>query len=303
MSDQPLYAGIDLGGTHTRFCLYQGDRFLASEKHKTELVVANDRPADSLVDWVKAKLVEYAATPKTVAIGLPVALDRKRRTILSSPNVPALNGLAIADLLENALGVRVIAERDVNFQFFHDKSVSGEQCDVGVGVYIGTGIGNAVWINGFFTGAHGSAAELGHIPVNGAAGSCGCGMTGCAETVCGGRWLNDWREKNAPGIPITDIFQRVGTHPDLLTFIDIASQVIATDLNLFDPDLVFLGGGVVELAGFPLELLTERVRLHTRSPFPRNGLQIRLASHLSDSGARGACLYAEYLDKEKECRL
>jgi allose kinase len=175
---QPLFAGIDLGGTHTRFCLYQDGRFPVSEKHKTETIIAGSRPIDSLVDWVAGRLSAHGATPRTLAIGLPVALDKARRTILSSPNVPALNGIAIVDTLQTALRIPVIAERDVNFQFFHDMHASGKQCEVGLGIYFGTGIGNAVWIDGFYTGAHGSAAELGHIPVNGATGTCGCGMVG-----------------------------------------------------------------------------------------------------------------------------
>jgi allose kinase len=112
--------------------------------------------------------------------------------------------------------------------------------------------------------------------------------------------LNTWRERNAPDTPITELFRVHGAHPDLVTFIDIAAQVIATGLNLFDPDLVFLGGGVVDLAGFPLEKLIARTRTHTRAPFPREVLDIQLASHLSDSGARGACLYAAHRDKQKE---
>ncbi|MDR3516068.1 MAG: allose kinase [Azospirillaceae bacterium] len=295
---RPLYAGIDLGGTHTRFCLYQDGQFLVSEKCKTAAIISGDRPIEALVAWVAARLAAHGAHPRLLAIGLPVTLDRVRRTILSSPNVPALNGIAIVDILQAALQIPVIAERDVNFQFFHDLHTGGIPCKVGMGVYIGTGIGNAVWINGFYAGAHGSAAELGHIPVNGALGVCGCGKIGCAETVCCGRWLGTWQQRHAPGTAITDLFEVHGDHPDLRTFVDIAAQVIATGLNLFDPDLMFLGGGVLELAGFPRERLLEQTRRHIRAPFPRDGLEIRLASHLSDSGARGACLYAEHSDKE-----
>ena len=85
--------------------------------------------------------------------------------------------------------------------------------------------------------AHGSAAELGHIPVNGATGLCRCGMTGCAESLCCGRWLSAWQELNVPDIAITEVFRRYAGHPDLVRFIDIAAQVIATDINLFDPHI------------------------------------------------------------------
>jgi len=73
---------------------------------------------------------------------------------------------------------------------------------------------------------------------------------------------------------------------------------MATAINLFDPELVFLGGGVIDSPGFPLDGLKQAVLSHTRRPLPHDALEIRLASNLSDSGARGACLYAAHQFKE-----
>ena len=95
----------------------------------------------------------------------------------------------------------------------------------------------------------------------------------------------------APETPIADIFARHGDHPDIRNFVETAAMGIATAVNIIDPELVFLGGGVLEMPAFPLETLKARLLVHTRAPLPRDVMEVRLASNLGDSGARGASLY------------
>ena len=58
------------------------------------------------------------------------------------------------------------------------------------GFYFGTGIGNAIFINGHpLTGKNGTAGELGHIPSDGSTKVCGCGNVGCMESLAGGKYL------------------------------------------------------------------------------------------------------------------
>lgn len=284
-------AGIDLGGTHTRFALMVDGAFVVSEKFVTADLMAAGPKLKGVIDRYHEIVGRVGLKPEAVGIGLPAALDARRRVVLSAPNVDGLDGLDVVALLEDAFGVPVTAERDVNFQIFHDMKANGRSPSVAVGVYIGTGVGNAVWINGFYTGAHGAAAELGHIPVPGATGICGCGKVGCLETVCCGRWLKGWQENNAPSTPIHQIFACHGDHPDLQGFVETAAMSIATAINIIDPEVVFLGGGVLEMPGFPFERLKERLLVHTRGPLPREVVEVLLASNLSDSGARGGCLY------------
>ena len=165
------YAGIDLGGTHTRFAVMVDGQFVVSEKHVTAEVMADGPALAGVISRFRDIVGRAGVSPQAVGIGLPATLDAARRVVLSAPNVDGLNGLDVVSRLEGAFGVPVFAERDVNFQLFHDMRVNERSPAVAVGVYIGTGVGNAVWINGFYTGAHGSAAELGHIPVPGATGA------------------------------------------------------------------------------------------------------------------------------------
>lgn len=287
-----VFAGIDLGGTHTRVAIARDGSFVASKKFRTADVMADGPDLVGVVARLREVEAECGHRAEAVGIGLPATLDASRRIILSAPNVEGLDGIDVVGLLGDALGVPVVAERDVNFQFFHDLKAAGRTARVALGVYIGTGVGNSVWINGFYTGAHGSAAELGHIPVPGATGTCGCGKVGCLETVCSGRWLKAWQESHAPETPIHEVFVRHAGHPDLEAFVETAAMSIATAVNIIDPELVFLGGGILEMPGFPYDRLRSRLLAHTRAPFPREAMDVLLASNLGDSGARGGCLYA-----------
>ena len=109
-------------------------------------------------------------------IGFPATLDRNRHRVLQAPNVPGIDGLSAADLGRLA-HVPVYFERDVNLLFSCDMLDLGIPSQgLSVGIYIGTGIGNAIFYNGRpLSGKNGVSGELGHIPRSGSGEICGCG--------------------------------------------------------------------------------------------------------------------------------
>ncbi|XBS70942.1 ROK family protein [Acerihabitans sp. KWT182] len=74
----------------------------------------------------------------------------------------------------------------------------------------------------------------------------------------------------------------------LLDFIELGAKAIATGINLFDPDYVLLGGGVMDMADFPYDRLVERTGVFIRKPLPFTGLTFAKASSSSFNGAIGA---------------
>ena len=84
-----------------------------------------------------------------VSLGFPSTIDRTRRHVLSTPNIPGLNDISVADFLEEKLQIPVFLERDVNLLLLHDLDrfgLLGEKTVIGI--YFGTGIGNGIYING-----------------------------------------------------------------------------------------------------------------------------------------------------------
>lgn len=113
-----------------------------------------------------------------LVMGFPALVAKDKRTIISTPNLPlAADDLYnLADRLEAALCCPVEFSRDVNLQLSFDVQENGLQEQEVLAAYLGTGMGFAVWLNGGpWTGAHGVAGELGHIPQGDDALTCACG--------------------------------------------------------------------------------------------------------------------------------
>lgn len=292
MMTTKIFSAIDLGATHTRFTFYDGKEFIASEKYPTQELLAEGPNLKGIISRYQFFLKQLNIKTVALCIGLPALMDKTRKIVVSAPLSKSLDGLNVVKILEKELGIPVFAERDVNFQLYYDIHLTGRIPHVALGVYLGTGVGNAAWINGFYTGAHGSAAELGHIPVAGATGVCACGNVGCLETVCCGRWLSDWHKREVPDLPISEIFLKMKDHPDIKRFVQMAAFGVATAINIMDPEIVFLGGGVFQMPHYPLEETEKLIIQHTRAPVPRDFMEIKKASDLSDSGSRGGCLFA-----------
>ena len=100
--------------------------------------------------------------------------------------------------------------------------------------YLGTGMGFAIWLNGGpWTGAHGVAGELGHIPQGDNALICGCGNPGCLETVCSGIALKRWYEQQPRGYALGELFLHAAEEPFVQALLHHAARAIATSINLF----------------------------------------------------------------------
>ena len=291
------WIGVDLGGTNLRIGAVSGEgEILAFEKIRSALLLEGDGPVSRLAEIILAFMHEHCAgtTIEGVSVGIPGTLNKTRTETLQVPNIEGMDHMK-ASFLEEKLGVKVIMMRDVCTVLSYDRKEYGiPPCEVLLGIYVGTGIGNVIFVNGKeLTGKNGAAGELGHIPVIGDETPCGCGNTGCSESVAGGKYLAGLCRTVFTDVPIGELFVRKGSHPLIKEYIDRLACVIATEINIFDPDYLLLGGGVPAMKGFPADELLDRIRVHARKPFPEQGLQIILTEDREEKGVIGAVLYAK----------
>ncbi|PPC64713.1 allose kinase [Pantoea sp. ICBG 1758] len=292
---KPRWLGIDIGGTGTRLQLMEEDGVWSSFR-KVATVSWAQQP-DALL--ALAQLIRDTLEQQPVSgimLGLPGILSRDRQQVISLPFIQALDGQPVASRLTALLGVPVAMDKDVNHLMLWDLLQLEQLPDNAVGLYPGTGMGNSLWLNGgFYHGEHGGAGELGHIPVAGNALPCPCGNHGCAETLTSGHWLSRWAAQNAADTPMPALFTRHGEQPELQAFVRRLAELIATEMNILDPEYLILGGGVLAMADFPLAQLRSQIQQHLRPPVTRENLKI-IFSHSTDyTGCRGACLAAERL--------
>jgi allose kinase len=297
----PVVLGFDIGGTNLRLGLVTADNRLV-EPHKTRsapLFAAAgprsghplERFGDYLTDYLARAL--QGRELRAISGGFPSTVSADRRTVISTTNLPALENLPVADLLAG-FGVPVLVDRDVNNLLRYDLVDHQLPRDgIVVGCYIGTGLGNAIAINGrILVGRHGVAGELGHMPVHGESRLCGCGNRGCVEAVASGRALQEGLLAAGATASIGEVFTHCGEADFVQRVLVHAAEAVATEINILDPEAVILGGGVVQMKGFPRERFEALVRNFTRKPLPAEDTRFLYSRNGHHNGVMGAGLAA-----------
>lgn len=237
-------------------------------------------------------------------MGFPALVSKDKRTIISTPNLPltAADLYDLADKLENTLNCPVEFSRDVNLQLSWDVVENSLTQQLVLAAYLGTGMGFAVWMNGApWTGAHGVAGELGHIPLGDMTQHCACGNPGCLETNCSGMALRRWYEQQPRNYPLSDLFVHAENASFVQSLLENAARAIATSINLFDPDAVILGGGVMDMPAFPRETLIAMTQKYLRRPLPHQVVRFIAASSSDFNGAQGAAILAHQRFLPQSC--
>ncbi len=289
--------GIDIGGTNFRIGAVEGTEVVRFKKVPTGTVIQTEDVLGDIASFIK-QFAEGLCF-EAVAIGFPATLDRDRKKVLQAPNLKFMEDLPVVERLEQELGVPIIAERDVTLALCFDTHKYGlPEEGMICGIYFGTGIGNAISIDGKpWKGHNGTAGELGHIPVDGSDEPCGCGNIGCMESLGGGKYLAKLQREQYPETPIGAMFQKHGQEPALQQFIDRMAIAVATEVNILDPDAVLIGGGILNMAGFPKKLLDERIYARLRKPYPAESLQILYTEDEADKSVIGGAIYAAQMLK------
>lgn len=290
--------GLDIGGTNIRAGIVDEHGAMSNfiMEPSTVLFSGNKDPIDVLHGYVLKYCERFLGgeLPLAVSIGFPSALSKDKTTLLSTPNLPNLNGLNVVEPLRERLEVPIFIDRDVNLLLLCD--IAENKLDTSgiiIGYYVGTGLGNAVMLCGeLLSGKNGVAAELGHIPIKNGREVCGCGNVGCMETVVSGRHLEEIMATHYPGEPVQEAFTKFAGDDVMTDFVDWIAIPLATEINIFDPNYIILGGGVLQMADFPVETLMRSIHRYTRKPEPDNSLKIFFSSGKQESGVIGAGIYA-----------
>jgi allose kinase len=217
-------------------------------------------PVSRLAAILRAASHAAGLTIERVVATVPGFIGRDFDTVLHTANIPELNGTHLASELAAELGVPVRLERDVVLQLLGETiagAVRGES-EV-LGIYFGTGIGAAYLDrNGIFRGG-GWALEIGHMPVRRMDDHGNSPRR--VEAYASGVTLVNLASRH--GIAVNDLFEAGAGSSALADALDdIVWQqavTVASAAVLFSPRTILLGGGVVDMTGYPRDLLTQRI--------------------------------------------
>jgi len=189
--------------------------------------------------------------PATFGIGTPGAIS-PRTGLLKGSNTVCMNGQPVKADLEKLLGRKIEIQNDANcFAMAEALLGAGKGKNLVFGVIMGTGCGGGIVYKGeVFTGPQAIAGEWGHMCIDPKGPRCYCGQLGCTETFISGGGLEDrYAEKFGERKPLKEVERAYfagepGAVAFMQEFFDRFGRAVANLIDILDPDIVVLGGGV-----------------------------------------------------------
>lgn len=303
MTDR-LSLGIDVGGTTVTTVLVEADgHVVATREEPTPIGLPPAAALKSVAATARTMAAGAGLEPRDLAgIGLavPGALDVGRGVLRSSPNLPGWRDVPVAAIAADALDAPVAVEHDVRMAALGEARFgAGRDVASFVCVTVGTGIGAAVVLHGrLYRGASDAAGEIGHVPVVSDGGEpCGCGRRGCLETVASGRAIADRvRRLDGRTLDAREIFTGAAAgDATCARAVDEAVAALGVGLtilvNVLNPDVIALGGGVADAGAALLDRLRASVRAAAWAP-AREVVRLVPAALGTRAGAIGVAVFA-----------
>jgi glucokinase len=275
---ETFVVGVDLGGTKILAAVVdQQGKILAEVKRPTKPESGAEKIVQRIAETVHVAMEKSGVSVKRVAavgVGAPAPIDPETGFVFHAPNIPTIRDFPLGERLRDVLGMPVYVDNDVNAGTVGEHVLgAGRGTRDMVGIFVGTGVGGGVIVDGRLRhGFRNSAGEVGHMVV-GFQGTpdeaiCGCGRPGCLEAyasrtaiereiqaaIAAGRetlvtalFEQSGRDRLTSGVLATALEQG-----DLLVteVIERATAylavLVASIVNFFDPEVVVIGGGVAE---------------------------------------------------------
>jgi glucokinase len=306
--------GVDLGGT--KLLAGAVDRELNVHHRAYRPVQARDQA--QLLDWIVEAVEEARAAVtdevRAVGFGIPCLMDQSRGMALLAVNIP-LTGIPFRDVMAERLGLPVAVDNDANVAMLAEHRFGAAQgTDHALMLTVGTGVGSGVVVEGHvLRGAIGTGAELGHMVIDMDGPPCQgvCPNRGCLEVMASGTALLHEAAEAARRWPSSALGLAIASGQELTGPLvtesaqagDAAARYVialigrrlgvgmASLVNIFNPEVVVLGGGVIAAGDLVLE--PARAEMTERAlPPSRDTVRMVAARFGTESGMLGAAVLA-----------
>jgi glucokinase len=291
------------------------------DKHKEATQAADGwmKVVARLIDNIKRQQeigVQKGADVSAVGVGAPGVILVNKGIVVKSPNFPDWNNLPLKGELEKALNIPVFIENDANAAALGEKwRGAGRDIMSMILLTLGTGVGGGIILdNKIWHGADGMAGEIGHMTLIPDGRSCTCGNTGCLEMYASARGIvQSYREELEKGkLPATaalkeitseKVYQaaREGDAVARRVMKDMGRMLgigIASLINIFNPEMVVIGGGVKD--AWPLFIGATHEEIMKRAfQVPAERTEIVPSSLGDDAGMVGAAAVALELQNRR----
>lgn len=311
--------GVDMGGTKILSAVIDAEgNILGTAKVPTKAdegtSIVIDRIADAIQKAIGKSGVNKASI-EAVGIGAPGPLDPETGVVIFAPNL-GWRDVPLKTELEARVGIPTFVDNDVNVGTLGEHAFgAGKGVQNIVGIFVGTGIGGGIILHGeLFHGASKTAGEIGHIIVKADGPRCGCGRRGCLEALASRTAMTkqfqkaiEKRGKKSVISKLTDgdlnavrsgVLAKAIRAKDKLTLKVLKKATkylgigIGSIVNFLNPEMIILGGGVVEALD---DTFLDNIRAAAEKyalPNTLDGVQIVRAELGDNSGILGAAALA-----------
>lgn len=282
-----MYIGIDLGGINTAAGLVNDNGEIVSRR-SVPTPRTPEGVAEAIAGEVKSLLAESDGTVRSIGIGSPGIIDPENGVIDYWSNLD-FRKVPLAAMVEERTGMPVLIENDASCAALGEyKGGAGRGVSSLLVITLGTGVGGGAVLDGkLYTGMNHAALEIGHFVLEHNGRECTCGRKGCFETYCSATALIREARKAMDLAPDSLLWKLAGSKDAVngkivfdayeakdpaaskvvSEFISYLGDGIASLVNIFQPDLVCVGGGV---AGAGETLLGPVREIVNREDYARN---------------------------------
>ena len=320
-AQQSVWVGFDLGGTKMMAAVYDSEfRPLGKKRKKTKGHEGSESGVERMIQLVRDALQEASVASESVrgiGVGCPGPLDLEKGIILDAPNL-GWSDVPIVKMLERHLGCPAVIANDVDAGVYGETRFgAARSAHCVLGVFPGTGIGGGCVYDGrIVSGRTRTCMEIGHVQVLPDGPRCGCGLKGCLEAVASRLAIAASAAKAAyrgqaphlQEIAGSDISQiRSGTLADAMKAGDTIIEEIICEackhigvavagfVHLMSPDIVVLGGGLVEAMPDLFVREVEKAANKRVMPSYRKSFRVVPAELGDDATTMGAAAWARAL--------
>ena len=310
--------GVDLGGTKILIALVDRNtgEVIGHIKKKTKKQKGSENIIKKLVEGIEELFAESKVSLNdisSIGVGAAGQIDRENGIIIGAPNLDCFD-LNIKQVLIKHFNLPVFVGNDVEIAALGEQKFgAGKGCSDFVCIFVGTGVGSCIVKNDrIIYGATGTAGEIGHIIVDLNGRQCACGAHGCLEAYAS-RSAIETRIEGAlkkgrksviqnylePGKSITSsMIQKSIEREDelVLQCVTEASEYlsggIASVINFINPQLIILGGGLIEAVDYFYQKTIKKARAKSL-PVPASKIEFKKAALGDYSGVIGAAFLEE----------
>ncbi len=272
--------GIDVGGTKISAVLLDGRKIIDDYLLSTPWNSLDDFLVmlKALVDPLLKRAKQDKVKVSMIGMGVPAVLDKSRRQILASPNLKIINGLALADKIENLLSFPVIMDNDVNCFLRAEVSLrTGLKHHNAYGLTIGTGIGGAWWLGkDIYRGVYGGGGEPGSMLID------------FANRISLETAYHKLTQNNPSSLADEAYRGDVLAEKTFTEVGEFLGLAMANIVNLIDPEIIIIGGGFVESADLFLPKTKKIMKENIVSSEAKKKVKISKAKLGLKAGAVGA---------------